>query len=57
LALVRAASIVLSHPLPSSALRPYCLTSLSEDRMRIADVVSVGESDGRFSTRPVDSCS
>ena len=32
-------------------------TSAIDERIRIAEVVSVGESDGRLSTRPVDICS
>ena len=50
-------SMVPSQPRPSWALRLYCACSAIEARIRIAEVVSVGESEGRLSTRPVLSCS
>src|SRR2546430_332343 len=54
--LVRLESIVPSQPSPSSALREYCWTRLMSPRACIAATVPPGESDGRASCFPLDSC-
>ncbi len=54
---VSAVSVWPSQPRPSSALRAYCFWSEIDERIRIDDMVSLGESDGRFRTRPVETCS
>src|SRR6478735_11267438 len=57
LAWVRAVSAVLSHDSPSSMLREYCWVRCLSARSCMALTVSTGESDGRLSRRPEESCS
>ena len=54
---VSAVSVWPSQPRPSSALRAYCFWSEIDERIRIDAMVSLGESDGRLRTRPVETCS
>src|SRR6478736_9533153 len=56
-ACVTAVSAVLSHDSPSSMLRPYCVARAFSARSCMALTVSTGESEGRLSLRPEDSCS
>jgi hypothetical protein len=55
--LVSVPSSVPSQPRPSSALREYCSAALTSPRSCIAEIVPVGESDGRLICLPLDSCS
>ena len=55
-ACVIAESAEPSQVRPSSTSRPSCSVRVCSPRSRIAAAVSVGESDGRLSRRPEDSC-
>jgi hypothetical protein len=52
-----AVSTVAIQPRPFSALRANCSCCCTAPRSRIAVAASVGESEGRLTIRPVESCS